>query len=542
MFNLFIASSLEKVLPKSTFNEKYEDKFSALEGELLSFQVVFSDDDTGIYKFNIEVDDQTETECYFVKNIAVDYASHERAYKDENYISHEPGIYPDLLVPVDRDWVYANNIYHSLWISVKAKRGLHNIKISFVDQNGNIVASKTVDIEIIPAQLPPQKLVYTQWFYVDCIADHYRYQIFSQELWEMVEKYLKTAREFGINMILTPVFTPPLDTAIGGERPTVQLVGIKKKNDLYEFDFSLLHRWVELCTKLGFEHFEIPHLFTQWGAEATPKIMAEIDGVEKRIFGWDVKSNSPEYNEFLSQFLPALQKELKDMGVFENTYFHISDEPCEGKNIENYHDLKAMVSKYLAGCKIIDAISDYNLIVEESADLPVIPVTATDSIKDLEKVNIPERWCYYCNAQCIDVSNRFVAMPSARNRSIGVQLFKYRMDGFLHWGYNFYNSRFSLLNINPFYESDAYGAFPSGDSISVYPGENGPMPAIGLIVFNEALQDLRALKLLEEKIGYEETVKLAEKTLGATITFNKCFSAEELLKLRKLVNQKINEA
>ena len=38
------------------------------------------------------------------------YASHERAYKDENYISHEPGIFPDLLVPVDRDWVYANNI------------------------------------------------------------------------------------------------------------------------------------------------------------------------------------------------------------------------------------------------------------------------------------------------------------------------------------------------------------------------------------------------------------------------------------------------
>lgn len=31
-----------------------------------------------------------------------------------------------------------------------------------------------------------------------------------------------------MNMLYTPLFTPPLDTAVGGERMTVQLVGMEK--------------------------------------------------------------------------------------------------------------------------------------------------------------------------------------------------------------------------------------------------------------------------------------------------------------------------
>ena len=38
------------------------------------------------------------------------------------------------------------------------------------------------------------------------------------------------ATDHGINMILIPVLTPPLDTAEGGERTTVQLVDITYEN------------------------------------------------------------------------------------------------------------------------------------------------------------------------------------------------------------------------------------------------------------------------------------------------------------------------
>ena len=38
-------------------------------------------------------------------------------------------------------------------------------------------------------------------------------------------------------------------------------------------------------------------------------------------------------------------------------------------------------------------------------------------------------------------TNRFIAMPSGRNRVGGFLLYKYGINGFLHWGFNFYYSQ-----------------------------------------------------------------------------------------------------
>lgn len=89
-------------------------------------------------------------------------------------------------------------------------------------------------------------------------------ETFSEEHWAIIEKYVQTAVKHGINMILTPLFTPPLDTEVGGERPTVQLVDVESHSDTYIFDFSKLKRWVDMCRNNNIEYFEFSHLFTQW--------------------------------------------------------------------------------------------------------------------------------------------------------------------------------------------------------------------------------------------------------------------------------------
>ena len=50
----------------------------------------------------------------------------------------------------------------------------------------------------------------------DCLATWYGVEIFSEEHWTIIEKYIHTAVKHGINMIHT-LFTPPLDTAVGGK-------------------------------------------------------------------------------------------------------------------------------------------------------------------------------------------------------------------------------------------------------------------------------------------------------------------------------------
>ena len=52
------------------------------------------------------------------------------------------------------------------------------------------------------------------------------------------------------------------------------------------------------------------------------------------------------YDKFLAEFLPELVKELKELGVFDNTIFHVSDEPTY-YNADTYQKALQMVEPYL---------------------------------------------------------------------------------------------------------------------------------------------------------------------------------------------------
>lgn len=110
----------------------------------------------------------------------------------------------------------------------------------------------------------------------------------------------------------------------------------------------------------------------------------------------------------------------------------------------------------------------------------------------------------------------------------------------MHWGFNFYHSRCSKYPVDPYRNTSAGGSFPSGDSFSVYPTDNGVDEAIGFVVFQEALQDLAALKLLESLRGKEYVMNIIESMADMEIEFDKypkC--ADYILNLRKKVNEEI---
>ncbi len=119
-------------------------------------------------------------------------------------------------------------------------------------------------------------------------------------------------------------------------------------------------------------------------------------------------------------------------------------------------------------------------------------------------------------------------MPLYRNRCFGYQLYKFDVKRFFHWALNFYNAQLSTGPINPYVVTDSNGGFPAGDAFSVYPAEDGPIPSMRFIVFNEALQDLRALKLLETYIGRDEVIRLLENVVGE-IRFDKCAKTAQIM-------------
>ena len=117
------------------------------------------------------------------------------------------------------------------------------------------------------------------------------------------------------------------------------------------------------------------------------------------------------------------------------------------------------------------------------------------------------------------------------------------MKGFLHWGYNFYYTRFSKRLVNPFTESDAGGKFPAGDSYVVYPGKNyEPLDSLRLHVFYDGFQDMLALKLLEKLTSKEKATAIIEGELEKPLTFSEYpHSAEWILKTREKINSEIKK-
>ena len=208
--------------------------------------------------------------------------------------------------------------------------------------------------------------------------------------------------------------------------------------------------------------------------------------------------------------------------------------------MEQYAKAGAILKPLINGCHHLDALSSYEFYQRNLVERPVV---ATDHIGAYLNAKVENLWCYYCCGQGYKLSNRFFAMPSPRNRMLGIQLYKHNIAGFLHWGYNFYYSEHSKSKLDPYAVTDAGAAFPSGDAFSVYPYKNSPTPSLRQKVFSNGLEDIRLLQLLEQKIGRSSTLELLERVAGMEITFTE-FPHDEAFfnKLYDAIFEELNSA
>ena len=539
-----LVSSLEKVFPDKE-PEALKTPLTLLQSDFTAFQLALWMS-AQVNRCTIKVDSPI-AELVSVRQVwNVPVYNISPGTDDGDYISDRPGLYPDLLQParMNGSYIILNSSWNAFWVEVETKAdtpaGTYPITLTIEASNPwsgeSFSDTITVNVTVIGAVLPKQTLKRTEWFYADCIADYYKVEPFSEEHWALMEEQMAFAGKRGVNMILTPLFTYPLDTFASAERTTVQLVDVTVENGEYSFNYDKFRRWIEMAKRCGMEYFEMSHLFSQGGAANATKIMATVDGEYKQLFGPADPSTGEPYQTFIGQMLTGLVAVIKELGIEDQVVFHISDEP-QLQHLPVYSELKEKLMPYIGEFVIIDALSDYDFYKDGVCQHPVV---ASNHVTPFLEGETPEDfWVYYCVGQWDKVSNRFIAMPSYRNRIIAEQLYKYDVDGFLQWGYNFYNSIGSVYHIDPFATTDAGGGFPAGDPFSVYPGADGkPWPSIRLEVFWEAMCDLRAFKLLESLTSKEYVMSLIEADEEVTF-FDYPRNADYILNLRRRVNEEI---
>lgn len=531
-------SSLEKVFSDEAPAARSLTAFSMLKNERSSFQAAFCPETSGNATVSLGGSLAERARAYIVRDVPVGLACN--ADSDDFYLRKTAGNYPDVLEEINGKISVCGEKNYSVWVELSPDGFVGEGEITVTVETESEKATVCVSVEVLDALLPENDGVCTMWYHADCLCNYYGIKPFEEEFWRINENFMRTAALHGINCILTPLFTPPLDTKVGGERLTVQLVKVQRRGGKYSFNFRNLKRWVDTAQKCGIKYFEMSHLFTQWGAKHAPKIVAlDRKHREKKIFGWSTRTSSREYDDFLRQFGAALVKFIDKNGLREYCLFHVSDEPSLS-HLKTYKRRSELIYEIFPDFTVIDALSNLKFY-ETGAVRQPIPCE-----NDAEKFygKVPEMWTYYCCGQDRGyMPNRFIAMPSQRNRILGLIMYKFEVKGFLQWGYNFYNTQYSLKSIDPYEVTDAGGAFPSGDAFAVYPDKDGAaVPSLRLKVFYDALQDLAALRLLESKIGREKALELVESGLDEPLTFGKYpHDAEKLLEIRERINRKIKE-
>lgn len=527
-FKMKVISSLEKVFLTDDFESKKEiKKISVFKSEIISFQIMYqfsgeiNHTPLGIFKLKSEISDiiSVNQVVSVPSNMPVNPAKY-----DDYYLKVEPGLFPDLIMPIHYNGRinFSATYLSSLWVDITVpgdyEAGNYKAVFSVFDEQGDLLGEQSIEIEICDVALPTYDFYHTEWLHCDCLAEYYNVEINSDKYFEIVENYIKNAVDNCINTVMIPIITPPLDIYEGGERKSTQLIKITKSGDEYSFDYSLVDRFVEICDRAGVSHLEIPPLFSQWGAKCAPVISAFEDGKEKKIFGWDTLSDSHEYQGFLEQFLPSLIDYLKKKDRINGCFFHISDEP-ELKDLETYKKATALVRKQLNGYTILDACWNVELYKEKILSTPAVSIGAVDDFFD---AGAKDFWVYYCGGHYTEVSNRYLSQPSARTRIIGVQMYKFAIKGFLHWGYNFYHNRWSYDIINPYLDTAGEFFAPSGDAFLVYPGDDFmPLNSIRIKQMRDAMQDIYILKLCEKLYGRDYVLKIIDDGLEQTIDFKK---------------------
>ena len=552
MLKATLISSLDKVFLDTKLNT-LEPLRSAnvYRGSVFSFQIAMTESfcDAPHRRFvglSVEGIDKSAVEFRTVELIPSYMPAYPTRY-DTEYVRTTPGLYPDLLQPLQMEGRVpcVMGQTRTVWVDIDASAlsdGAHEIVVNIID--GENVLPLTLKLNVIPAELPEVDFPVTQWFHYDCLATYYNVPIFSDRHWEIIENFIKTFVKCGNNTLLTPVFTPALDTYVGGERPTVQLVGVARDAEgKYTFDFSLLTKFMDMADRLGIKYFEIAHFFTQWGAAHAPKVMATTPNGYERIFGWDTDATGEEYTPFIRQFITELLDFLKARGDDKRCFFHISDEP-QLDHLEQYMKSKNSILDLLEGYVIMDALSNVDFYREGIIKNPIPCNNHIDPFLEAFAEEGKEGlWTYYCCGQNRHVSNRFFGSPGARTRYIGTQFYRYKIGGFLQWGFNFYYNQGSHDALNPYVDSTGNYFGPSGDTYSVYPAQDGTaLESMRILHFRQGLEDMRALYLAESLVGREKVLEVIEPIVkemtGENIIFARCIDrSSDMMKLREKIDE-----
>ncbi|MCE5324744.1 DUF6067 family protein [bacterium] len=407
----------------------------------------------------------------------------------ENLVATAPTSFPDPLLESTSVSVTAPN-NQPIWLTVRiplnAKPGTYTGTVTVIGDGTSI--SVPLMINVASAILPDKRTFKcTNWLSYDPIADYYNTSLWSTKYWTLVSAYAQCMAKHRMNVHLT--------------RINKLIVGHQDDGGNLTFDFTRFDKWVQTFLDAGaLDIIEGGHLSGRKSWEGTDYYVWYPDIYDtggSNVRPHNIIATSDQARQFFSVYLPAVQQHLIDKGWIDMYIQHVGDEPLS-QSAASYRNVAAIVRQYAPQLKIVDAVETTDLVGAIDIWVPQPQDYAANStFYEQRKAAGDEVWIYTCLTPKGLYMNRFVDYPLIDTRLLHWANYKYKLPGYLHWGFNAWHGD-PFTNIEMNYGSTTTAFDPPGDTHIAYKATNGPMSSIRLEALRDGIEDYELLKLLEK--------------------------------------------
>lgn len=364
----------------------------------------------------------------------------------------------------------------------KPGRREYSITVACGDQSADL----SLAVDVHRAVIPPadaDAIPYTNWFNIDFTAKRHGLKPWSDAHWKMIARYAALMHHARQNTFWIPwgaIFT--------------------KRGERLVLDRARLARLVQVFTRAGLYFIEGGHVASRTGGKwDAPTYDVAVSGE---------MATGMAGNAVLADACGQLMKEIDSHGWRGRWIQHVADEPTEANAIQ-YRLVAGMVRKYMPGLPIMDATLDTGVVGAVDIWCPIAHRYQRDRATFLAQQALGDRvWFYTCCKPGGAYLNRLLDQELIRPTLLGWATVAFKLDGFLHWGLNWYHE-----NQDPFSQSvvshGGANCLPAGDTHIVYPGRGGPWSSLRLEAQREGFEDAELLRVLQARRPQSAKVLMA---------------------------------
>jgi hypothetical protein len=398
-------------------------------------------------------------------------------HRKSDLLRPAPARFPDYLSAAKQMTVEAGRcqaVYLTIRVPKDAQAGDYEGTVTFRTDKGEGTLPLTVTV--FPLVLPDERhLMVAEWFSTNRFKQFHGVDSSNPDaFYQMLAVYARNMADHRQNVF----------------RVSSDLIAATKHSDgKLTFDFSRFDKWCEVFWATGRMDLLETGFVARFrdGGWSSNEIVLEDFRVRDEAKAASIRMPG---QEFLPQFLPALEQHLQERGWLDKTVFHIADEPSD-HNIMSWREAADFVHRYGPRLKRMDAIETPHCLDRLEIWVPKLDHYATwqQAYGDAQRHG-NEMWFYTVGIfQAGAYMNKTVDVPLIQSRTLHWLNYRFGLTGYLHWGYNSWTD-------DPF---EAPGQH-RGDGWHVYPTKGGVLDSLRWEQMRNGVQDYEYFRLLEDKI------------------------------------------